>query len=54
MWGPGFIGVSLVPEEQEPATPIQAPAQAMATAGMNLDALTSLQEDDIQKFIKSL
>ena len=44
----------LVPEEQEPATLTQAPAQAMATAGMNLDAITSLQADELQKLIESL
>ena len=47
LWGPGFLDVSLVPEEQELATPTQAPAQAMATAGMNLDALASLQADEL-------
>ena len=46
--------MSLVQEEQEPATPTQAPAQSMATAGMNLDAIASLQADELQKLIKSL
>ena len=54
MWGPRFLDVSLVSEEQEPATPTKAPAQAMATAGMNLDAIASLQADELQKLIKSL
>ena len=31
LWGPGFLDMSLVPEEQEPATPTGAPAQARAT-----------------------
>ena len=31
LWGPGFLDVSLVPEEQEPATPTKAPAKARAT-----------------------
>ena len=54
LWGPGFLNVSLVPEEQELTTPTQAPTQAMATASMNLDALASLQADELQKLIKSL
>ena len=54
MWGPGFLDVSLVPKEQEPATPTQAPPQAMATAGMKLDALTSLQVDELRKIIEIL
>ena len=54
LWGPGFLDVSLIPEEQEPATPTKAPSQARATAGMNLDAIASLQEDDLQKLIESL
>ena len=52
--GPGFFGVSLVPEEQEPATPTKPTAQAMATAGMNLDAIASLQVDELQNLIESL
>ena len=54
LWGPGFLDVSLVPEEQELATPIQAPAQAMANAGMNLDSLESIQADDLRKLTESL
>ena len=50
----GFLDVSLFLTEQEPATPTQAPIQAMATSGMNLDALAILQSDEIQKLIKSL
>ena len=46
--------MSLVPEEQEPATPTKAPAQTMATAGMNLDAIASLQADELQKLIEIL
>ena len=52
--GPGFLDVSLVPEEQEPATPTKAPAQAMATAGMNIYAIASLHADELQKLIESL
>ena len=54
LWVPGFLDVSLVPEEQEPATPTKAPAQARATEIMNLDAIASLQADELQKLIKSL
>ena len=46
--------MSLVPEEQEPATPTKAPAQARATEIMNLDAIASLQADELQKLIESL
>ena len=46
--------MSLVPEEQEPATTTEAPDQARATAGMKLDVIASLQADDIQKLIKIL
>ena len=38
LWGPGFLYASLVPEEQEPATPTGAPTQARVTETMNLDA----------------
>ena len=48
---PGFLDVSLVPEEQEPATTTKAPAQARDTAGMNLNAIASLQADELQKLI---
>ena len=54
LWGPGFLDVPLVPEEQELVTPTQAPAQAMASVGMNLDALASLQAYELQKLIESL
>ena len=54
LWSPGFLVVSLVPEEQDPATQTKAPALAMATAGMNLDIIASLQVDDLQKLIQSL
>ena len=46
--------MSVVPEQQELATTTQAPAQAMDTAGMNLDALARLQADEIQKIIENL
>ena len=54
LWGPGFLDVSLVLEQQELATPTQAPAQAMATAGMNMDALARLQADELRKLIEIL
>ena len=54
MCGLGFLDVYLVPEEQELATPTQAPTQVMANTGMNLDTLTSLQANEFQKLIKSL
>ena len=46
--------MSLVPEEQEPATPTEAPAEARATEIMNLNAIASLQSDELQKLIESL
>ena len=46
--------MSLVPEEQDLTTPTKAPAQAMSMEGMNIDTISSLQADDLQKFIKSL
>ena len=46
--------MSLVIEEQELATTTEAPSQARATSGMNLDAIASLQADELQKLIESL
>ena len=46
--------MSLVPEEQEPATPTGDPAQAKATETMNLDAIAGLQADKLQKLTESL
>ena len=54
LWGPGFLDVSLVPEEQEPATPTGAPTQARVTETMNLDAIAGLQADELQKLIEIL
>ena len=54
LWGPGFLDVSLFPEEQDPSTPTQAPAQAMDYVGMNLSTLTIPHADDLQKLIESL
>ena len=54
MWGPGFLDVPLVPEEQEPATPTGTPTQARFTKTMNLDAIARLQADELQKLIESL
>ena len=54
LWGPGFLDMSLVPEEQEPATPTKSPAQVRDTEGINLDAIASLQADEHQKLIKNL
>ena len=57
LWGPGFLDVSLVPEQQELATLTQAPsvpAQTMAITDMNLDAIASLQVDELQKLIERL
>ena len=46
--------MSLIPEEQEPATPTGAPTQARVTETMNLDAIAGLQADELQKLIESL
>ena len=57
LWGPGFLDVSLVLEQQELATAAQpplVPAQTMATSGMNQNALASLQADELQNLIESL
>ena len=54
LWSPGFLDVSLVPEEQEQATPTGAPTQARISETMNLDAIAGLQADELQKLIESL
>ena len=54
LWGPGFLDVSLIPEEQEPATPTGAPTQARTTEIMNLDVIAGLQADDLQNLIEIL
>ena len=51
LWGPGLLDVSLIIEQQEMATPTQAPAQKMATSGMNLDVLSILQEYNLRKLV---
>ena len=57
LWGPGFLDVSLVLEQQELATVAQpplVPAQTMANFGMHLYALASLQADELRKVIEIL
>ena len=54
LWGPGFLDVSLVFEEQEQATPTGSPTQVRVTKTMNLDAIAGLQADELQKLIESL